>query len=436
MDCNFNGQYWTKPQQGAEIPMRDYDFIKENSLINQLANWFGKEVFCPKMDKLRPLFEQINKDIKRRGIKIVTIGGTNGKGETAHSLAALIKNRGFKVAMFTSPHVLSIRERFFYDGQLAGYDQLERIFEKARPLMKDFSFYEFLFFSFCKFVLEKDVDILILEVGLGGRLDAVNLLEPDLTCITSISRDHESILGRGYQKILLEKLGITRKGILLLTSLELKFCRKQVEKFCKLMEIPFFDLHENEIVTKDTEYYLQNRIMAFSLANYLIGDRELVDKDYLRKVKEFSFPVIRGRFEKVTLCRRSFTFIGAHNLDGFRKMIKTLVKTNGKKMGPNPGFDRVILSFSKRPEEEIFLMISAILSSGISKRVVLTTFEHFKACEVGFAIKSISDDVFEFITDWKSYFDKNVLENENILVTGSYYFIGEVQKHVFTAHHC
>lgn len=149
---------------------------------------------------------------------VVLIGGTNGKGSTLSALATLLTESGLKVGSYFSPHLLYFNERIRIDGQCIQDYQLCQIFSKIEqfrisvPEPIPLTFFEFTTLAALLFFKESHCDIIVLEVGLGGRLDAVNIVEPTLSIITTIGFDHMDRLGDSLDKIAFEKAGILRSN--------------------------------------------------------------------------------------------------------------------------------------------------------------------------------------------------------------------------------
>lgn len=379
---------------------------------------------------MRPLFAPLIQKAKKRKVKILTVGGTNGKGEVCFSSAYLLGQKGKEVALWTSPHIVSVTERFQFNGEKVSEGELLEFFmqvhEDLGPVR--LSYYEFLFYTFCLLSLKKNYPIWILEVGLGGRFDAVNLFDADFTALVSISRDHLEILGNTYSKILNEKLGITRTSVPLLSSLELKFCRERVKGFCVENQIPHLDLFEEEVVFQADPFFKRNRIIALSAAALILGDvTNLKDlKDYIQEnLPKLSFPMLKGRFETFSALGNQLEFIGAHNLDGFRKVVQFFLNSgsrNGRK------YDKVVVSFSKRPIEEVQASIEVLLkSSCLWKEILFTSFDHPRALsDFSFWKDEWQGCPIRIEKNWKQFIEES--NGQNILFIGSYYFIGEVQK--------
>ena len=221
----------------------EFDESIENELIDFVQKNYGFEVFTPGLARTRPLYLPFVNWVKSSDIKVTIIAGTNGKGQTAHSLSYLLNLSQLNVALWTSPHILSLRERFVFSlkGMLSeiGYDFLRNEIYQTHDYLKrehsdlKVSFYEFLFLVFLRLAQKEKRDHLVLEVGLGGRLDAVNHFDADLACITSISRDHQAILGNRFDLILAEKIAVSRPDKPLFTNFKLAYLNQLTAQYCR-----------------------------------------------------------------------------------------------------------------------------------------------------------------------------------------------------------
>jgi dihydrofolate synthase/folylpolyglutamate synthase len=147
--------------------------------------------------------------------KSIHIAGTNGKGSTSHMLAAIFQQAGYKTGLYTSPHLKDFRERIRINGEMVSKQFVTDFVEAEKLLIEDLdpSFFEVtVAMAFSYFALQ-NVDIAIIEVGLGGRLDSTNIITPELSIITNISLDHTNILGNSLNEIAFEKAGIIKPGI-------------------------------------------------------------------------------------------------------------------------------------------------------------------------------------------------------------------------------
>lgn len=150
-----------------------------------------------------------------RKYKTIHVAGTNGKGSTSHLLAAILQKSGYKTGLYTSPHLVDFRERIRVNGEKISeqyvidfVEQYKNNFEPVQP-----SFFELTMMMAFKYFAECEVNVAIIEVGLGGRLDSTNIITPDLCVITNISKDHTQFLGNTLEQIAVEKAGIIKPNI-------------------------------------------------------------------------------------------------------------------------------------------------------------------------------------------------------------------------------
>lgn len=151
-----------------------------------------------------------------KNLKCIHIAGTNGKGSTAHTIAAILQSAGYRVGLYTSPHLADFRERIRVDGRMADKAFVETFIERFRngdlKQMQPTFFELTTILAFCYFE-HMGVDVAVIETGLGGRLDSTNIINPELCVITNISLDHTALLGNTEAEIATEKAGIIKKDI-------------------------------------------------------------------------------------------------------------------------------------------------------------------------------------------------------------------------------
>ena len=154
-------------------------------------------------------------DNPQNKFKTIHIGGTNGKGSTSHMLAAIFQQAGYKTGLYTSPHLKDFRERIRINGEMVSKDFVVDFVEQQQEIIEEISpsFFEVTVAMAFSYFSEQNVDIAIIEVGLGGRLDSTNIITPELSVITNISLDHTNILGNTLKEIAGEKAGIIKPGI-------------------------------------------------------------------------------------------------------------------------------------------------------------------------------------------------------------------------------
>lgn len=177
-----------------------------------------------------PLFQHIGKDAYKEGLentyaldahfghphrkfRTIHVGGTNGKGSCSHTLAAILQEAGYKVGLYTSPHLVDFRERIRVNGRMMDEQRVIDFVENERAFFEPLhpSFFELTTALAFQYFAEQQVDVAVIEVGLGGRLDCTNIISPDLSIITNISFDHTQFLGHTLEKIATEKAGIIKR---------------------------------------------------------------------------------------------------------------------------------------------------------------------------------------------------------------------------------
>ena len=150
-----------------------------------------------------------------RKFKTIHIAGTNGKGSTSHLLAAALQQAGYKTGLYTSPHLKDFRERIRINGEMIDENFVVDFVAENRTFFDELSpsFFEMSVLMAFDYFAEKEVDVAVIEVGLGGRLDSTNIIMPELSVITNISLDHTNLLGNTLEKIAAEKAGIIKPNI-------------------------------------------------------------------------------------------------------------------------------------------------------------------------------------------------------------------------------
>jgi len=164
------------------------------------------------LERMRELLDKLGAPDRRLGT-IIHVAGTNGKGSTVAMLAALAASKGARVATYTSPHLSTLRERFVIDGQLVSEDAVVVAAERVDAVGgSELTFFEQVTAMAMVMISDANVDVTVLEVGLGGRLDATNVVDPAIACITGVAMDHEQHLGTTLDAIAFEKAGICKPG--------------------------------------------------------------------------------------------------------------------------------------------------------------------------------------------------------------------------------
>jgi len=173
----------------------------------------GKAAYKSNLDNSIAFDNYLNKP--HQTFKSIHIAGTNGKGSTSHMLASILQEAGYKVGLYTSPHLKDFRERIKVNGKMVSETFIVKFIEKIQNFIAEYqpSFFEMTVFMAFEYFKTEKVDIAVIETGMGGRLDSTNLITPLISVITNISLDHTQFLGDTLEKIAVEKAGIIKKEI-------------------------------------------------------------------------------------------------------------------------------------------------------------------------------------------------------------------------------
>ena len=173
----------------------------------------GAAAYKPGLDTSLAIDSYFNHPHRR--FKSIHVGGTNGKGSTSHMLAAILQSQGYRVGLYTSPHLVDFRERMRINGEMIPENDVADFVEKwvANDYIGHPSFFELTMMMAFDWFAKENVDYAVIEVGMGGRLDSTNIITPEMCVITNISNDHPQFLGDTLPKIATEKAGIIKTGI-------------------------------------------------------------------------------------------------------------------------------------------------------------------------------------------------------------------------------
>ena len=210
-----------------------------------------------KLDRMRELMRRLGNP--QNDLKIVHIAGTKGKGSTAHMIAAVLNAAGLRYGLYTSPHLETLGERFVVDGRNCSSTELIEIIGLIRPVVTDMdelaetksdptgkpTFFEITTAIALLHFYRQNVDLAIIEVGLGGRLDSTNICHPCVSVITSISYDHVHLLGDTLELIATEKAGIIKSNVPVVSGVEQDEPKKTIQKIAEQQGSPIWTLHED-----------------------------------------------------------------------------------------------------------------------------------------------------------------------------------------------
>ena len=292
-----------------------------------------------------------------RKFRTVHVAGTNGKGSTSHTLAAILQESGYKVGLYTSPHLIDFRERMRVNGIPASEEYVIDFVEKHKSFFEPLqpSFFELTTAMAFNYFAEQQVDIAIIEVGLGGRLDCTNIITPELCIITNISLDHTQFLGSTLQEIASEKAGIIKSGVPVVIGETTPETKEVFANKAKGCNAPITFAEEEALLTGATPlesgYKYNSRIFG-EFCGELGGDyqqkntntllsaiRILCDKgfgitgDSLRKGFEnvCSLTGFMGRWQKIQDKPRVVCDAG-HNIGGIKYITEQLARVDCKQL--------------------------------------------------------------------------------------------------------
>ncbi|HIJ10786.1 TPA: bifunctional folylpolyglutamate synthase/dihydrofolate synthase, partial [Candidatus Woesearchaeota archaeon] len=222
------------------------------------------------LDRMKKLIDLLGNPQNK--IKTIHIAGSNGKGSCAAFLDSILTEAGYSVGVYTSPHLIRLNERIVVDGVQITDTELEQSVKTIKDIATkhklEITFFEYITAIAFIYFAYKDVDIAIIEVGLGGRLDATNIITPLVSIITNISLEHTTILGDTKEKIALEKAAIIKQNVPLVTAEQDSTICSLFTKICTESKSMYAHIDD---VTPLTENHVGNDIHYFSLTGKIGG---------------------------------------------------------------------------------------------------------------------------------------------------------------------
>jgi dihydrofolate synthase/folylpolyglutamate synthase len=404
---------------------------------------------------MRPGLSRIKKFFKSIGnpqdkFKAVHIAGTNGKGSTAVFISEILKTGGYKTALYTSPHLIDITERIKINGENISSKIFNGLSKKylERAVKYKLSYFEYLTALSFIYFAEQKADIAVIETGLGGRLDATNVIKKPLICIiTSIAKEHQEILGTEIKKIAFEKAGIIKDNAYVIcgelpkkatTAVKNKSNPYLYGKDFKVInnessrDIQRFDYINTNTKLKNIEIRLLGRHQAVN-ASIAIFAAGLINKKgyYLSEAHirtGLKNAIWQGRFDirRIDTNNKNFELIidGAHNIQGLNAFFKTFEQLGFSKK-------KRIFIFSVMKEKKYKYMVKKIAS--FAKKVILPQINNDRALNPEVLKKEFS----KYIAQNKIYMADSVKsacdmisDNETSAAVGSLYLAGEILKYI------
>ena len=426
--------------------------VKKNPADSRDLKWFLKKLRNPEQD-----------------LRIIHVAGTNGKGSVCAYMSSILKEAGYRTAVFTSPHLVDMRERFAVNGEMISEEAFLQAFcavgdavQKANSVTPEFvlNFYEYLFCMALLCFAEEKPDYCIIETGLGGRLDATNYVDNKLlTVITRISLDHVQYLGDTTAKIAAEKAGILRPGVPVVyldgdVDASAVICRKASELGAPQIPVSkkdytFLGFRKKYIdFSLRSEYYNYISLTLHTIARYQMENAALAVRavEVLFRstdteehggrlcagagcpaVEEIRQGILgcfwQGRMEEVL---PEVYVDGAHNDDGIRAFLDT-VEQDGCTEGRR-------LLFGVAADKDCRHMIQRVITSGLFDRIAFThmrTARSLSLEELKGLLAAYPEDRFTMYTEADTALRTEVSgrqPGERLYIAGSLYLVGEIKE--------
>ncbi len=397
--------------------------------INELNQYFNEHNYST-YDRVN--FDNFLDEVKFSfNLKAIHITGSNGKGSVANYLYHIYLANGYKVGLFTSPYAYSVNEMISVNEKLISDEDILSIFNEFADQFEKhhLSSFEMQTFIAYTYFARQNLDLVIIEVGMGGFIDATNIINPLLSIITSVSLEHTSYLGRSISEIAFNKAGIIKEGSLALVSHVDESALYAIKEYAKSLhsKVNLVNDHHNERVINDGilfDYYPLKDLKINSFALYQVDNASLAVEaiELLKEIIPVEESFIRkGLLTSPLMCRYEFVkknvlLDGAHNPEAMEKLVSSL------KDESRP----IHVIFATFKDKNIELML--IQLGQISEDITLTSFPHPRARK--------EEDYFLYLGDYS--FDENYLElikakmaeypDDLILVTGSLAFTYLVKK--------
>lgn len=386
--------------------------------------------------------------------KIIHVAGTNGKGSVCAYLQSILRAAGFHVGMFISPHLETMRERILYDGEMIPQESFVKAFELVREESdrqkeKHPSFFEFLFLMGMCYFKEKEPDYIILETGLGGRLDATNCIaKPKLCVITEIGFDHMQYLGNTLVEIAGEKAGIIKSGTPVVYLDKREETSRVIEQTAAVLETPAIAVkksqigrpvmrkksidfsfgngyyrYDNLILRTTAAYQTENASVALVAARSLKEER--IDDEAVRKgLYDAFWP---GRMEEIL--PRVF-LDGAHNEDGIEAFLISVSAANTEQ---EKAAGKRLLLFGVVADKQYDKMIGRIAASQFFSHIAVTVLASDRSAsidklKVAWAQYKTADCSFHESAEEAFHYIQSIQkEADTIYIAGSLYLVGQIK---------
>ena len=294
----------------------------------------GSSAYKPGLDRIKTLLISLKNPEKK--FKSIHLAGTNGKGSTAHLISSILQESGYNVGLFTSPHLIDFRERIKINGKFISKKEVKEFITKNMNFLieNDISFFEMTVAMAFNYFSKNKVDIALIEVGLGGRLDATNVIIPNLSIITNISLEHTEFLGETLEEIAREKGGIIKKKVPVVIgerndATERIFKEIALKMKAKIIFASDYNYGFGHLM--DVLYQKKNLKTVLASLQFLSFFK--INKKHIESgLKNFENKTFfKGRWQVLSDSPKVVLDV-CHNLAGFKNLIKQIKIENFKKL--------------------------------------------------------------------------------------------------------
>ena len=264
--------------------------------------------------------------------KSIHIAGTNGKGSTAHMLTSVLQEAGYKVGLYTSPHLKDFRERIKVNGKMITEQEVVGFVKESKTIFEEMelSFFEFTVAMAFDYFANQQVDIAIIETGLGGRLDSTNIIKPELSIITNIGIDHTNLLGNTIEKIAAEKAGIIKENTPIIIGRKQKETNTIFQNIAKEKNahLIYTNPQQNYVTDLKGEYQKENINTTIAAIEQLLEQGWVINRSNIEQglLKTITNTQLLGRWQTLSKSPDIICDTG-HNEDGIKQISKQLKNT-------------------------------------------------------------------------------------------------------------
>lgn len=393
-------------------------------LFVQLPNYQaqGTSAYKPGLDNIIALLEGLGRP--QDNFKSIHIAGTNGKGSTAHMLASVYQEANYKVGVFTSPHISDFRERVKINGQMILEAQVIDFVNQTKPIIDELqaTFFEITTALAFHIFSTEQVDVAIIETGLGGRLDSTNVLNPELSIITTIGLDHIQFLGNSIELIAKEKAGIIKNNTPVVLGKIRESARVEIQQIAyeKNAVVHFSSDSDFELDLKG-EYQKANHGIVLKALEVLQSVFPVSEESIVKGSKKVAVNTnFFGRFQQINESPRVI-LDAAHNKDGVEAVFQQLAKMSFEKLfciygSSNDKDIDAIFDLFPRSAQFSFVEFDSPRSMSISQ---------FKELAVNY---NLSANYHKSSTEAYKKVVAKAGANDVILIFGSFYIFSDILK--------